>query len=232
MLPLIQDQLSHSAHTPYSMGLSLDTLERAGVDMDEKLHTFDDWQHLKLEDLQQRALNVSLLPEIERLWDAPCALVLAPLGEALGKLLLQQLQDGVLYLPRRCRQILAHLPDQQQHEFGLWCLEKWLALKGRAQDWLLLPLTHVGDLRCATMLVSAVPKMPIKKVPVALTALARMPHHLGLTLLNNLKNARKRDNTLTLHVKQVLALEAQHRGITVEALESLGDARVRDSNNG
>lgn len=232
MVPLIQDQLTHSAHTPYSMGLSLDTLERAGIDMDEKLHAFDDWQHLKLEELQQRALNVSVLPEIERLWDAPCALVLAPLEEALGKLLLQQLQEGLLYLPRRCRQILAHLPDQQQHEFAHWCLEKWLTSKGTAQDWLLLPLTYAGDLQCATRLVSAVPKMPIKKVPVALTALVRLPHHLGLTLLNDLKNARKRDNTLTLHVKQVLALEAQHRGITVEALESLGDARVRDSNNG
>jgi hypothetical protein len=220
MVPLIQDQLTHSAHTPYSMGLSLDTLERAGVEMDEKLQAFDDWQHLTLEELQQRALKVSVLPEIEQLWDAPCAAVLAPLGEVLGKRLLQQLQEGVLYLPRRCRQILAHVPEQQQHDFAHWCLEKWLTTKGSAQDWLLLPLTNVGDIRSATRLVSAVPKMPSKKVPAALSALVRMPHHHGLALLNDLKNARKGDKRLLLHVKQVLAVEAQHRGITVEALES------------
>jgi hypothetical protein len=220
-LSFIQRQLAHKAHSPYSLGLSLDALERAGVDLDDNLYAFDDWRHLALDELQQRANLVTILPEIEQLWDATCETVFAPLGAPVGKLLLQQLQEGLLCLPRSCRQILALLSAEQQYEFAHWCLDTWLADKGTALDWLLLSISYIDDLACAKKLVSALAKLPSKKVPAALTALIRMPNNLGLALLNDVKRGLKRDAPLMLHIKQVFALEAQQRGITVDALISV-----------
>jgi hypothetical protein len=221
MPELLQSQLAHKDHTDYSYGLSVDVMERAGLPLDNISDKADKWRNLDLTTLQQLATKETISADVQKLWDENCAVVLAPLGETLATLLLQQMREGLLSLPRRARQLLAHVSSQQQHDFAFWCLQKWLADKGDDLRWLLLSLTCYGDKRCATALVSAVQgwqKKQNKKMPTALSALAQLPNNLGLPLLTELKKNRKNSELLINNVKQAIAQEARQRGVRPEEL--------------
>ena len=221
MPELLKSQLAHQDHNDYSRGLSFEALERAGVAIDNLDSTSDDWRALDLATLKQLAAAETIAAAVHKLWDDECASALAPLGEQLGKLLLQHMQAGLCAQPRRARQLLAYLSSQQQHDFALWCLQKWLADKGDELHWLLLSLADYGDKRCAQALMVAVQgwqKKPHKKLPTALSALARLPNNLGLPLLTELKKNRKNSELLINNVKQAITQEARQRGVRPEEL--------------
>lgn len=217
MVELIQAQLNNKQHNHHSRGLSLEALERAGYAIDRA----DDWADADLTSLQAQAQNLSAPADVQALWHADCASLLAPLGEHLGLQLLQEMREGLIQLPRRARQLLAFIPAQQQHEFALWCLQRWVVDKGEALRWLLLPLTVHGDKACEQALLKAAKSLQQKKPGKsrsALAWLAQLPNQMGLPALVDLWQNPKSSAFLRNGAEQALAEAAQRRGIALDEL--------------
>jgi hypothetical protein len=223
MAPLIAEYFHDPAHDEQSRDLSLDALEKAGY----PLQGLDPWDGFDLAGLQAEVQKQAGAPA-EGVWSDEYARLLAPLGEQLGRLLLALMQRANR-LPRRARQILAHLSAGQRSDFALLGVDGWIAENGANEHlWLLQAMKEYGDERAANALVKAVKdwkKTRTQKSALAIAQLCELPGDYGCFQARELWQNGKLTTSIKASASAALAAAAERRGLSAETfLEALAPA--------
>lgn len=220
MAPLIAQYFHDPAHDEQSRDLSLDALDKASY----PLQGLDPWAGLDLAGLQCEAQKQSG-SLAEGIWNDAYAMVLEPLGEQLGRFLLTLMQRADR-LPRRARQILAHLSLAQRSDFALLGVEHWIAENGANEYlWLLQAMKEYGDERAAHGLVKAIKdwkKTRTQKSALAIAQLCELPGDYGCFQARELWENGKLTVSIRASANAALAAAAERRGLSLETfLEAL-----------
>ncbi|MCQ4165378.1 DUF4132 domain-containing protein [Tahibacter harae] len=210
------------AHDDYSRGLSLDLLQRNGHSLQE----LDPWAGASLEQMQALAAKQKITAAAQKAWTEETAKLLAPLGEALGRCLLQVLINAGEELPRRARQILDQLPPARRTDFAAYGVKVWIAENGADKfGWLLLPLAVYGDERVANDLVRAAKawmKTRKQKASAVMHLLCRVPGIYGIAQVREMWESRKFSESIQHNAREALSAVAAREGLALaEYLEQL-----------
>lgn len=210
------------AHDDYSRGLSLDLLQRNGHSLQE----LDPWADAGLEQMQALAAKQKISAAAQKAWTEEAAKLLAPLGEALGRSLLQVLMNAGEELPRRARQILDQLPPARRTDFAAYGVKVWIAENGADKfNWLLLPLAVYGDERVANDLVRAAKawmKTRKQKASAVMHLLCRVPGIYGIAQVREMWESRKFSESIQHNAREALSAVAAREGLELsEYLEQL-----------
>lgn len=214
--------VADKSHDDFSRGLTLDRLSRDG----HSLQGLDDWEDATLEQVQALAAKQKIAAAVNKAWNDNAARLLQPLGETLGRYLLQVLIDAGDSLPRRARQILAHLPPARRSDFAAYGVKTWIAEKGADKfGWLLLPLSHYGDERVANELVRAAKawmKTRKQKASAVMHLLCQLPGNYGIAQVREMWESRKFSDSIQRNAREALTAVAQREGLPLaEYLEQL-----------
>lgn len=214
--------VADSGHDDFSRGLTLDRLSHDG----HSLQGLDDWEDATLEQAQALAAKQKIAAAANKAWNEDLARLLQPLGETLGRYLLQVLIDAGDSLPRRARQILAHLPPARRSDFAAYGVKVWIAEKGADKfGWLLLPLSRYGDERVVNELVRAARawmKTRKQKASAVMHLLCQVPGNYGIAQVREMWESRKFSDSILRNAREALTAVAQREGLPLsDYLEQL-----------